>query len=161
MATNNVEILDVGGHNVVPTIKWNTEAGTTDINAGEPVVIGSARNFAAAAGTGTPVIGTDEVIGLAQNASTQTASVDGVVDVLIPLPGVVYSVKATTGSNVDSDAKIAALVGKRVLFDLTAGVYTVDTSVADGVTNGVEIVGGNAEQERVSIIVRSSGTTLN
>jgi len=162
MSLADVLIKDVGGHNTVPTATWNTEAGTTVINPGEPTKIGSGRNYAIVLADAEPVIGTtSDVIGIAQSTSTQTASADGVVEVYLPLPGVIYEVKAKTASNVDTQAKIDALVGKRVLFDLTSSVFTVDTSTADGATNGVAIVGGNVDNASVFVQLRTSGTYIN
>lgn len=116
-------------------------AGATAIYAGEPVVVsglGGAQTVEAAA-TATPVVGTDYVVGIAQTNSTQTASVAGVVDVLPLTSGTTYLINATDATAVDTQAEYDALVGSRLVFDLTTGVYTLDTTT-DGATNGCVVV---------------------
>jgi len=62
--------------------------------------------------------------------------------------------KQKTSTNADTEAEILALIGKRVLLDLTSGVYTVDTTTVDNAANGILIVGGNANE--ASIVFRSA-----
>jgi len=163
MATNNIRIVDPSGHNAIPTRTYQTEANTTVINAGEPVMlktIGTAV-YAAALTDAKPVIGTDYFIGIAAKASTQTTSADGEVEVYMPLPGMVYRGKAKSSAAADTEAEIKALAQKRVVFDLTSSVYTVDTAAADGATNGVMLTGtGDYSVSEVDFIVSSRATNL-
>jgi len=163
MARHNVKIVDQAGHNVVPTRRYQTDAGTTAIVAGEPVMLTTIGTsvYAAALTDGKPVIGTDVFCGIAASDSTHTASADGVVDVFLPLPGVVYRAAAKSAAAADSDAEILALANKRVPFDLTSSVYTVDTAAADGATNGLILTGtGNSSTSEVDFMVSLQATHL-
>lgn len=163
MALGNINIQDPAGLNVVPTFRINTEAAATAIYAGEPVkakVAGS--NYVIPLADAEPVIGTTTAVwGIAQCNSTQTATADGYVDVYFPVPGIVYSAAAKSAAAADTQAEIDALKGKRVVLDLTGGVYTVDTAAADGATNGILIVGGDYNTSTIYFQIRSSGTILN
>lgn len=160
MALADINIADVGGANVVPALTWNTEANTTVINAGELAIIGTARKYAAAAADGDPVVGTEVVVGVTQSTSTQTTLVDGSVNVYIPNPGTIYSAKAKDPLLANTQAEINALIGKRVVLDLTAGKYTVDTAAADAATNGIVIVGGDFNQSSINFTIQNAGTIL-
>jgi len=59
-----------------------------------------------------------------------------------------------------TQAEIDALIGKRVVLDLTAGKYTVDTAAADGATNGIVIVGGDYTQSSINFTIQNAGTIL-
>jgi hypothetical protein len=49
------------------------------------------------------------------------------------------------------------LVGKRVVFDLTANVWTVDTAAADALANNVVIVGGIPSSNEVLFVYAQKG----
>jgi len=145
MAKGDVKIKDPMGR-PLPVWTWQTEAAATDILAGEPVKLKAAGSpYVIPLATGEPVIGTTtQMIGIAASDSTHTASADGNVEVYVPLSGVVYSAKATTPANIDTQAELNALVGDRVTFDLTSSVYTVDEDEGDDAPHGLQIVGGSA-----------------
>ena len=98
--------------------------------------------------------------GISKNDSTDTAAAAGVVDLWIPLPGYKYACKAKTASTADTQAEINALVGKRVIFDLTAtgGTWSIDTAAADGSTNCVVIAGGDFNTSTIYFFYSSAGT---
>lgn len=160
MSVANVRIHDKAGYNVVPTWKWQTEAGATDIKAGEPVKLKAAGSpYVIPLADNEPVIGTTtQVVGIAAANSTHTASADGSVEVYIPLPGVVYAAKATTAANFDTQSEIDALVGDTVLFDLVSSVYTVDENAGNTATSGLQIVGGDYGRAEVYFIIRPAAT---
>ena len=143
MAKGNIRVVDPAGTSL-PVWTWQTEAAATDIKAGEPVKLKSAGSpYVIPFADGDPVIGTTtQVIGIAKSDSTHTATADGSIDVYMPLPGVVYGVKALTAAGVDTQSELNALVGDRVVLDLTSSTYTIDAAAADGATKGVQIVGG-------------------
>lgn len=91
--------------------------------------------------------------GLAKNVSDETASANGKVYVYLPLPGIVYSGKPKVAAAADTQAEIDALAGKRTVFDLTSGDWTVDAAAADGATNGVVIVGGHKEEDILYFVI--------
>lgn len=80
---------------------------------------------------------TDYLAGIATSTSTQTASADGTVDVQFLSPGVVYLVAPNSAAAFDTQAEYDALVGDRVLLDLTDGVFTI--LATDGANNGCVI----------------------
>lgn len=111
------------------------------INAGEPTKAGSAGGVVPMIdGDGTT---TQRFAGLAKSTSTDTVAAAGTVVVWIPLPGLIYSGKAKSSTAANTLAKIQALFYKRVVFDLTTGVWTVDSAAGDSASNGVTIVGGD------------------
>jgi len=163
MSRNDIQIKDSAGHNVVPSRRFQTDAGSTAILAGEAVMLTTIGTsvYAALMTDGKPVVGTDVVAGIAAGDSTHTASVDGYVDVYMPLPGVVYRAKAKSAAAADTDAEILALANKRVVLDLTTGVFTVDTAAADGATNGVLLTGtGDAGTSSVDFMFCFTGTYM-
>lgn len=157
--TNDIQIKEVGGRNVLTTRKWFIAAGGTTVYAGEPV-----KQFAAGSPyiepviDGEPVIGTIDapIVGITKSAGTQTASADGYVEVYMIDENTVLSAKAKSAAAVDTQAEIDALVGKNVVLDLTTGSYTVDTAAANSNANGVTIVGGDVNSGRVYFRLRSS-----
>lgn len=163
MARNDIKIVDTAGLNVVPSREWLAEAAATAMLAGEPVKAKTAGSkYAIPLADAEPVIGTTTaVLGIAASDSTATASADGKLSVYLPLPGVTFSAKAKTASAADTQAEIDALVGKRVLLDLTGSTYTVDTAAADNAANDILIVGGDFATSSIYFQFRGSGTILN
>lgn len=162
MAANDVTFKDKATAQNMPTRTFQTAANSTAILPGEPVMlttIGSSQ-YAAALTDAKPVIGTDYFIGIAQSASTHTASADGTVVVYVPVPGIVYRAKAKSAAAADTQTEIDALNNKRVVFDLTSSSYTVDTAAADGATNGIMIVGGDPNGSFIDFIVSTRATNL-
>lgn len=163
MARRDIRITDVGSHQTIPTRTFRQFAGDTAINLGEPVKLKAANSgYVIPLATSEPVIGTTtNVIGIAASDSTVTAGADGVVQVYMPLPGIVYRAAMKTPANVNTDALLIGKLNDRVLLDLTAGKYTVAESTADGATNGIVIVGGDFAAGTLDFMIRSSGTYLN
>jgi len=117
--------------------KANVAAGATAINPGEPLTQALGGTTVTAMATNLPVVGTNFLAGIATSASTQTASVAGTVDYLPLTPGQIYMISPKVAATWDTQAEYDALVGKSVLIDLTAGVYTI--LAADGATSGCVI----------------------
>lgn len=127
-------------------------SGTTaSISAGEPTTPAGASTavtgvVALSADLSPTVVGTATNVhfaGLAKSDSTETAAAAGNVTLWAPMPGILYAAKAKSASAVDTQAEIIALLNKRVLLDLTAAVFTVDTAAADSTSNGLIIYGGD------------------
>lgn len=116
---------------------YNVAAGATTINRGEPVARALGGITVTALATAKPVVGTDFMAGIAVTKSTQTASAAGTVEISPLKAGVVYMIAPLVAATFATQAAYDALVGKRVLFDLTAGTYTI--LAADGATNGLVI----------------------
>jgi hypothetical protein len=117
--------------------KYNVGAGTV-INAGEPVarVLGGTSVTPCADNAGQ--VGTDYIVGIATTTSTNTASAFGSVNVMPLDSGITYLANPNSAAAYDTQAEYDALVGKRVLIDLTTGVYTVLNT--DGAGNGLVVM---------------------
>lgn len=127
--------------------------GAATINNGEPTKQGSSGAVAIMVdGDGT----TSQVFtGIAKSVSTDTAAAAGTVQVWLPLPGIIYSAKAKSAAAADTQGEIDALANKRVVFDLTASAWTVDTAAGDSASaNGILIVGGDYRTSVIYFIVR-------
>jgi len=142
MAKNDIEIVDSAGLSRLPvkTLKVDdyTTSGGTQILAGEPVKISGAEggNYAIQLADGEPAIGTDIVLGIAASNDSATSTVDGTVDVYMPVPGAVYRAKATTPGNLAD-----GILLDTVTFDLAAGVFTVDENEGtDEDVHGLRII---------------------
>lgn len=98
--------------------------------------------------------------GIAKSTSTDTASVAGSVTLWLPLPGYVYACKAKTASTADTAAEVTALFGKRVVFDLTSSLWSVDAAAADAVANAVTIINGDFLTTTLYFTYRSSASML-
>lgn len=156
MAIQDIRVKTAGGALTVPVIRCNTEAAATAIVVGDPVKYKTAGSrYVIPMADAEPVIGTTTaMVGIACSTSTQTASADGVVDVYAITADTVLVAKAKSAAAADTEAEIIALKGKRILVDLTSGVYTVDTATTDGATNGFIVVGGNATTKEIWFQVR-------
>lgn len=161
MASGDFSILK-SPFNTVPTVSWQTEAAATAILAGEPVKLKSAGSpYVIPLADDDLTIATDTVfIGIAASDSTQTASADGLVNVYLPLPGVIYKGEATTASNVNTAAKILLLQGDRVTMDLISSTYTIDENAGDNAANAFYIVGGDPVTGEVYFTIRSGASYL-
>ncbi len=132
--------------------------GATTILAGEPTKSGSSGAVAIMAdGDGTT---SQRFTGIAKSDSTDTASAAGVVQVWLPFPGLIYTGAAKSAAAANTQAEIDALFGKRVIFDLTTGVWTIDTAEADAATNGVVIVGGDYQTSTIWFCISPTCTVF-
>lgn len=115
--------------------------GAATIARGTPTKQGSSGAVAIMAdGNGT----TSELFtGMAKSVSTDTAAAAGVVDTYLPLAGIIYSGSPKVAGAANTQAEIDALAGKRVVFDITTGDWTIDSAAADDIGNAVVIVGGD------------------
>ena len=137
MATGDILVKATGAFGSAPAKKVNVAAGATTINPGEPVVQALGGITVTAMATNKPVVATDYLCGIATTTSTQTASIAGEVWVEPIIPGTIYTMKPAVVATWDTQAEYDALVGKRVLIDLTAGSYTI--LAVDGSTYGCVI----------------------
>lgn len=91
--------------------------------------------------------------GIAKDLSTETASAAGVVNLWFPAPGIIYRGFAKSATAADTQAEINALMGKRVVFDITTGDWTIDTAAADALLNCIVIVGGLPQSSEILFVV--------
>lgn len=103
------------------------------INAGEPV-----QKLAGAAGvtallTNSPTT-TNRIVGVSTSVSSDTVAASGLVSVIPVNDSQIWMIAPKVAATWNTQAKYNALVGSRVLIDLTAGVYTI--LAVDGASNG-------------------------
>jgi hypothetical protein len=113
-------------------------ASTTIINPGEPVARALGAAIVTQMATNKPVVATDFLVGIAETTSTQTAALAGEVMVTPIDAKTTWLANPTVAATFDTQAKYDALVGDRVLIDLTTGAYTV--LATDGATSGVVLM---------------------
>lgn len=115
------------------SLKYYVAASALAINAGEPVqkLAGAAGVTAASNNSPTATL---RIVGVAASAGTHTASVAGTVDVIPVTPGQIWLIAPKVAATWNTQALYNALIGSRVLIDLTTGVYTL--LAADGAGNG-------------------------
>lgn len=109
---------------------------------------------------GDGIVTAERFVGLAKNTSSDTASAAGVVDTYAPVPGILYRGFAKTGTNADTQSEINALMGKKVLLDLTTGDWTVDTAATDALINCIVIQGGYPQSSEILFYYSPKGTIL-
>ncbi len=145
----------------VSTQTFQVAAGAANsISPGEPVVRTSGTATVALAADATPTSDTDEFVGLAATESTDTAAAAGTVDVYVFTGGEVISAAAKTAGNADTLTEIRALANDNLLFDLTSGTWTVDTTSASAL-NGLTATGeGEPENSRVYLRVKTRCTMV-
>jgi hypothetical protein len=99
--------------------------------------------------------------GLAKDTSTDTAAAAGICNTWAPAPGLLYRGKPLVAGSFDTQAEINALMGKKVLFDLTSSNWTIDSATADALINCVVIQGGYTHTDEGLFIYSSKGTIWN
>ena len=162
MAVNDITMYEPGSFDVVGTKKFYVGIGVAAINSGEPVgykALG-AGGYVIPLATSTPVVGTDYVVSVAASATTLSTAVQ-TMDVWPLVKGAIYlinpKVAATYGlGTTPVQATYSALIGSRVTFDLTAGVYTINST--DSSANGlvVEYIDVTKASGKVAFSVRNN-----
>lgn len=141
MALGDITLYDEGAFGYPGEVTYAVAASATTIKAGEPVAktLGnSTGNVVTPAATNTPVVATDFYVGIAATTSTNTSGAAGTVNVMKFTPGVTYLIAPKVAASWDTQAEYDALVGARVLLDLTSTVYTILAS--DGATSGCVVM---------------------
>lgn len=140
MALGDLELLSSKNGSGFPgSQKHNVAASSTLINAGEPVTVNALGDVVVIPmATNSPVVGTHFVVGVAASTSTNTASAAGSVTVVPMSSNDVWLIKPNVAATFDTQAEYDALVGKRVLIDLTSTSYTI--LAADNSTYGCVIM---------------------
>ncbi len=113
---------------------YNVLASATIINAGEPVARALGGTTVTACANNAGQVGTDYVVGIAQTTSNNV-SATGLPGTVVVYPlnnGTTYLIKPKVAASWDTQAEYNALVGKRVLIDLTSSSYTLLASDAAG-----------------------------
>lgn len=113
-------------------------SGFPAINAGEPVSKTLGNQYVITNPTTGQVVATNFLAGVSTSASTETASLDGYVDVMPITTGTIWLIAPTTAATWNTQTKYNALVGARVLIAKSTtgntGIYTIGAS--DSSTSG-------------------------
>lgn len=154
------DVSIVGGVGITPVLPFRTDdratsSATATVKAGEPVKQSNA-NFVILIADGDPVQASAGFVGIAENESTETSSVEGAVNVSVVVPYITrMRARVKTLASSDTDAELKGLLEDAVLFDLTAGVITVDAAGGDDPNvNGLVIVDGDIDKGYVDFIAK-------
>ena len=136
MALGDITIYDEGAFGYPGDTEYvNTSRSV--IYAGEPVAkaLGNTNGYYVdAAATASPEVGTHYMAGIAATSCAVSAK----VKVMKLVPGVTYLISPLDSTAWDTQAEYDALVGSRVLFDLTTGTYTIGHT--DGAGYGLVVM---------------------
>lgn len=144
MTIGDITILEQSSTMSRGSRTYRVVAGATVINPGEPVARVLGATAATACATNAGQVGTDYIVGVAQTTSTNSSTLNGVVDVLPLTSQTTYLIAPKVAATFATQALYDALVGKRVLIDLTASTYTLLASDSSG--NGCVIMPLNVAQ---------------
>ena len=148
-----------------PTQLLVASGAAATIQAGSPAKGADATAASPWTGAVIPMVDGDgttsqRFAGVAKSDSTDTATANGYVYTWTPLPGLVYAGAAKTASTANTAALVQALFGKRVVFDLTGNIWSIDTAAADAAANMVTIVGGDFNKSLIYWTYNATGTVL-
>ena len=140
MALGDIQVYDTGAFGYPGDRIYNVASGSVaSINAGEPVTKVLGSPYVTVAITGSPLVGsTTLLVGVASTTSTDTASAAGTVRVLKLVEGVSYLIAPKVAATWATQTLYDALVGSRVLLDLTSSTYTI--LAADSALNGCVVL---------------------
>lgn len=146
MSTGDITLYKVSATGVPGSKTHQVAAQATPplINAGEMVLKTLGNEYVTAMATNKPVVATDFLAGISLTASTESTTTDGTVEVMPLVPGVIYLIAPKVAATFNTQAKYNALVGARVLIDVTSGKETI--LAADGSTSGCVIENLNIQQ---------------
>lgn len=159
---NKIFTIDKGLQNTWQTTYVVASGGVSTIVTGTPTKCVTADG--SVAGAVIPMVDADGIVtgerfaGLAKTISTDTAAAAGTVDTYAPVPGILYRGFAKSASAAITQALINALMGKKVIFDLTSSDWTVDTAATDALVNCVVIQGGIPANNEILFVYSPKGT---
>jgi hypothetical protein len=162
---NNIIILNETDPRFSTAPNLVAAGGVATIQSGTPTKGADATAASPWTGAVVPMVDGDgtssqRFTGLCKTTSTDTAAAAGTVVLWLPLPGYVYACKAKTASTADTAAEVTALYGKRVVFDLTASLWSIDAAAADAAVNMVTIVGGDYQTQTLYFTYKITGTAI-
>lgn len=161
---NSVFTIDKGLQNTWATHYVVASGTSASIAPGTPAKLttadGSVAGSIAAMVDADGIVTGQRFVGLGKTTSNETASVAGVVDTWAPVPGILYRGFAKSSAAADTQSEINALMGKKVIFDLTSSNWTVDTAATDALVNCVVIQGGIPQSSEILFIYSPKGTVM-
>lgn len=147
-------------------LTWIVALGAANtIHQGEPTIKADATGTSTGAvkipGDGDPLTtSTHQFSGIAKNESTDTVAAAGTVTCWFPLPGVIYQAKTKLSTDANTAAKVAALMDKRTVLDVTSSAWTVDSGATDSKNNGIFIVGGDFRTFEIFFMITNGVTFM-
>lgn len=162
---NNIIILNETDPRFSTQPSLVAAGGVATIQAGTPTKGADATAASPWTGAVVPMVDADgttsqRFTGIAKNTSTDTAAAAGAVTLWLPLPGYVYAAKSKSAASANTAVLVQALFGKRVIFDLTSSLWTVDAAAADAAANMLVIVGGDFNTNTLYFTYKYTGTLL-
>ena len=137
MAIGDIQPFETSGTKNPGGLQYAVAAGTiTSIHAGEPVQKLAGAAYVTLAQNNFPTT-TLRHVGVACTNSTETASADGTVSVIPSIPGMFFIMAPKVAATFATQAAYNALIGSRVLIDLTSSTFTILAS--DSAGNGCVI----------------------
>lgn len=139
-----------------------TSTQTETIKAGEPVQLDNENYVEIVADAGPVQTGANQLVGLAHNESSETASAEGTVDVEVVVPYVtILRAKAHTAANIDTDAELKAILNDSVTFSNSSNVITVNEDEGDDPNvHGLLIIGGDIDKGTLDFVVKPLATVF-
>ncbi len=160
MASNDIKVIKS---------KYGVEQFRTEANvlvgagAGDAYIVGgTGTNYAALMVNGGPTRGTDIFIGISESGASNTAALDGVVNIQLVGPGTILVGRATTAANINTDAKLLGILNDVTNFDRSAatvaGLLTIDetnTTAAKSSTLSLVIISGDITKGTLRVAVQT------
>lgn len=146
-------------HSQYGTRHWPTEANLfLGFAEGDGAnLAGTGANFAVPCLDGTPIRGTDVMLGITKTASSATAAANGSIEIEIVGPGSIISGRMTTPTNADTAAELLGIMGDYIDFDRSAataaGVLTIDENEGSGNTHGLFVIDGDIVKGTLEVML--------
>lgn len=153
MGVKDIEVIKNGyGVQEFVTEDWATSSETATIKAGNPVKKNT--NSVIPLATGEMRIGSGIFVGIADDESTETQTVNGIVTVEMVGPGTILRGKATTAANMDTASELLGIKMDYVNFDLTSTTFSIDEDEGDNPNNnGLCIIDGDIDKGTLDVVV--------
>lgn len=132
LATNDIKVLKSKYSTEQFRVKANVNVG---IGAGDGIIIsGTNTNYADILLDGMPTRGTDVWLGVSDGNGSNTAALDGILNVALVGPGVILQGRAKTAANINTDAKLLAILNGITNFARSAatvaGLLTINETTS-------------------------------
>ena len=158
MAKNDIQIIRGGGQTLEFPVEDRTTSSDTVLFGGEPVKKGgTGGNFATHLATAEPTNASGTImLGVTIDGSTETSTVDGIVNIQLLIPGKsVLRTKATDPTAINTDAKILAITGDAIDYDLSGITFTIDENSGDDPNvKGLLVIGGDPVTGTLDYVIK-------
>lgn len=166
MAKGDLEIVGFQSYTPVRTfrVEERNTSGEAQIKAGEPVRLSSTTsNHVIICNNGDPEVGSTRFVGIAASDSTESATLEGTVEVFVPVPGLtVIRGKANDSTAIDTTDERVGILNDAVTFDRSsADVFTIDENETDDAGHGLVVVDADIDKGTVDVVVKSAAIYSN